>query len=311
MAVSSQLSHPERDNHRVYLNQLYSLYYQGISWGDQLCDIGYTGYPDPIFEDGDTSYTPDFLSVGPNGDVQHIDVKGFEHIEQHFGGDEPKIKSKMKDIVSDLTRYRDIDDRMVLDYLNKQNRSMNITTHEIVALIPYQIYDDYKRCIESVVHDNNLILWLIKPNESCSVWKAIGKHSSDDLDRHVNGPMEVYPDGTDLIRFTRDTRTALKKFEFVKKLLNYCCRENKREFRFDAIDEVMVGTRPAMLEHLPKPERTEEWRRYMHTLLNRLDLVKHSDSVENSYIWKKKRFIRDSRDRGQILKNVRSELEID
>jgi hypothetical protein len=297
------------DLHRVYLNHLYALYHEGISWDRQLCDIGYQGYPDPYYE-GSEVYTPDFLAFGlDSSDVQHIDVKGFEYIEDHFEGDKDDIKSKIASSISELTKYQSITDGMVESYLDDRGISFSPNTHEVVALLPYRIYDDYKETVERSIQENNLILWVIKSNSSSSIWKASGTHANSRLNDELSNRLSPYP-ATDLVQYTRQTKTAIKMYKFIEKLVKYCARERTRSFYFDEIDEVMISTRPPLLGHLPKKEREDVWGDYVYNLLHQLNFIKHGEG-ENEYVWKRKRFTTEPRDRKQILSNTKDKLGLE
>lgn len=309
--ASTTFNHLEwNDRHTLYLNQLYTLYHDGISWHHQLCDIGYGGHPDPLYEGEAGTYTPDFVAYGESGDIQHIDVKGFENIAQHFEGDEEKIADKIESRISDLQKYQEITDEMVSDYLAQKGEDVDVLCHEIVALVPYEVYADFKATIESTVNDNGIILWLIDANGESEIWKAVGEHTIDELNDELNNRLKAYPNGKDLIQFTRDTQEEIKKYKFLEKLLKYCSREKQREFEFDEVDEIMTSVRPPLLSHLPKWEREEIWREYLYSLLHHLEVLEHGEG-ENQYKWKKKRFTTETRDRKQILSKAKSQLDLD
>lgn len=290
------------EEHTLYLNHLYALYHSEIAWERQLCDIGYIGHPDPIFEDESSTYTPDFVAYGSEGDVQHIDVKGFEYIESHFDGEEEDICDKIAESISDLTKYREITDDMVVEYFEGRGHSVEPSHHEVVALLPYEIYDSYKATVEDAVRESDLILWLIRTNGESKIWKAVGTHSTTGLNEELNSKLRVYP-ATDLVQFTRQTRTSIKKYKFTEKLLKYCAREQKRTFKFEEVDDVMTQTRPPLLGHIPQEEREETWTEYVYSLLHHLELIEHGEG-ENEYRWKKSRFLTEPRDQHQILKEA-------
>lgn len=301
------------DHHKIGLNQLYTLYYSGIDWEKQLYDIGYRGHPEPIFYGEDRNFTPDFLAVGDNGDIQHIDVKGFENIEDHFDGDQDKARNKIKETLSDLSKYREITNEMVNDYLRKSDEDIDIVTHEIVALIPYSIFTEYKSAIESVVRRGDIILWLIEFNGESEIWKAIGNHSNSELNSELNNRLVAYPEGNDLIQFTRQMDTNILRLKFAERLMKYCCREkssNSREFHFEEVDTAMIDSRPPFFRHLPKQEREEFWQRFIYGMLHHLEVLEHGDD-KDTYRWKKKRFIDEPRDRNQILSQIKDNLGIE
>jgi hypothetical protein len=309
MATSVSRHRAWGDKHTLYLNNLYALYHKQVSWAQQFCDIGYQGFPDPKYETKNKEYTPDFLSVGKQGDIQHIDVKGFENIEDHFDGREDDIKDKIRNSLSDLAKYRGITDTMVSEYLLEKGVRTEPTAHEIVALLPYKIYDKYKPTVEDIIRTEDLILWVIDINGGSGLWKVIGNHNSTNLNDHLEEKIETYPAANDLIQFTRDTETAIKKYKFAEKLVKYCAREQTRTFNFDQIDAIMTEIRPPLLEHLPEQERADIWRTYTYTMLHNLEVIEHGEA-ENQYIWKKKRFLREPRDRNRILEAVKDELGV-
>jgi hypothetical protein len=281
-----------------------------ITWEWQLCDIGYKGYPDPRYRDGGDIYTPDFLAIGQDQDIQHIDVKGFEHLEEHFNNDKEKVSNKINDTISELTKYRNINDEMVRRYLEKRGRDITPRYHEIVVLLPYKVYESYKSVVESSVRSNDLILWIVQTNGESEIWKAVGQHKNEELNNELNSGLRAYPSSNDLIQFTRQTETAIKKYNFIKRLVKYCSRNRTRSFHFDDVDSIMTGNRPRLLYHLPREEREEIWSNYLYSMIHHLELLEHG-SGENEYRWKKKRFVGASRDQHQIYSKAKSQLGLD
>jgi hypothetical protein len=304
--------------HDLILNKLYTLYNEGVEPEfAHLLQLGYKGYPDPKFEDGDEEWTPDFLAVSDNADAQIIDVKAFEEVKREYDSEED-IKDKIRKSISDLTRYRNITGSLIERYLENYGDVQFFPKNiEVVALVPENIYESYQDVIDSAVENSNLTLWIFEENDEERIKLELGGHSVEELNKKLDGSsnpggVEVYPEGADLIRFTRQTDERKIKYHFASRMLSYCVRESKIGFSFEEVDLAMVDYfRTPMLGHLPKEERTQVWKDCMKTLLSRLDLVSKRQDHTDSYEWEKPGAIKQPRYRNNILDDVKSQLGLD
>lgn len=308
------------DDHTYYLNKLYSLYSKAISWPDQIRDIGYEGFPDPRFESPNGEpLTPDFLSINSKedaiNDIQIIDVKGFENVGDHFG-DKEDAENHVKQTIEELEKYVRITDDMVTAYLSKLDLKYNPGIQEVVVLIPEGMYRKYETKINAAVENKGLILWIIEQNSEEYVWKRKGKHENPNLNRKLeggsgSGGVRTYPGRDDLIRFTRDTDTDLRKYHFTHTLMTFCARNGSREFHFDDVDEIFTIERsPPMFGHLAREEREEIWRSCLYTLIERFGLLEQVPGKKNTYRWTKSGFLNQARYRSNIIDEVGKELGV-
>jgi hypothetical protein len=303
------------DPHNYSLNKLYTLYRPEMSVTGNLADLGYEGFPDPRFkpEDGNPS-NPDFLAIGSDGDAQIIDIKGFNNIEKYLDERE-EIEEKIESKIEELEKYRDITPEMVSDYLSMWGRTIEPDHHELVVLIPSDVFQEYDETIENVSNESGIRVWVLDENSVEHLWVASGTHYNSDLHTELkkNGShgIEVYQGGKDLIRFTRDTDKDIVRFFFVANITAYCAYEGKKTFYFDEIDDVLTEEqKPPMFGHLPPDERENIWIDCMNSMLDRFELVTRRDTVRDSYEWERKRFLSQPRDRFKILEEVGQDLGI-
>lgn len=304
MAVSSYQALSWDDRHTVYLSHLYTLYCEQIYWDRQLCDIGYHGYPDPIYESDDKEITPDFLAFGDNGDVQHIELLACNGLNS-----KPDPEVALKSQLNQVSEFDDISPDMVSSYLSLHGDQYEPETQEVVVLLPSEVYDSHQNMIQEEVDKQGHILWLIQTNGSAEIWKEAGTHANLDLDSELEDPYESYPDGTDLLQFTRGTNKDQLRFAFTHRLIKHCSRETKRKFEFEEVDEIMTQ-RPPMLGHLTKEERENKyWPGFLFSLINRFELLETTG--QNEYQWTKKQFVKEPRYRQRILKELAHQLDLE
>lgn len=303
MAVSAFQQLSWRDKHTIYLSHLYSLYSEEIMWDRQLCDLGYTGIPDPRYTNG-VEYTPDLLAFSSKGDVQHFKIIDCKDIDAD-SSPERYLEREFEEV----SQYQNISEEMIKEYVSLHNKTISADIQEEVVLLPEDRYKKHKDIIQRLVSEHDVILWLIEINGSAAIWKELGDHSNMDLDSQVRDQYNSYPDGTDLLQFTRKGDSDTLKYAFIHKLVKYCSRNNQRKFTFEEIDEVMVDVRPQILYHLPATERKNRWRDCMHTLLNYIEEVEQVE--ESTYQWKKKQFIKEPRYRNRLLNEVSEQLGLE
>jgi hypothetical protein len=303
------------DPHTYALNKLYTLYRSEMSLTGNLTDIGYEGFPDPQFEKADGHpLTPDFLSVGAGGDAQIIDVKGFENIEE-YSEDREEAEDKIEATIRSLEKYSEVTSEMVADYLDRWDITAEPDYHELVVLVPIEVYDDYTDTIETASSAENIRVWTLDDNSTEHIWLAQGPHRNDELHRELQlndgTGITVYEGGKDLIQFTRDTDRDVVKFYFVANMMTYCAHEGKQTFAFDEIDRILTREqKPPMFGHLPPGEREEMWIDCMNSMLDRFELVSRRDTVRDEYKWEKTRFLDQPRDRFKILEDVGDDLGV-
>lgn len=305
MAVSTHIEIGWRDIHTVYMSHLYTLYKQNImTTTPQLCDIGYTAYPDPIYTQGSAEHKPDFIAFSESyGDVQHISVCDFD------GVDPDQIEIEVEKKLTAISDFNQITDQMVSEYLDLRNIDFSPSLHELVALIPAGIYDSHSTIIDEIANDENLIIWVIETNGSASIWKTFGGHQNLDLDTEIESTYQSYRNGTDLLRYTRGSNEDRLKFEFTQRLVKHCAREGDRGFHINDVDAVMVENEPPVLGHLTPEERERYWRRCMHSLINRFEMV--DSTGRGNYEWTKKQFVKETRYRQQILDKMKMKLGLE
>ncbi|ELY95155.1 hypothetical protein C483_02286 [Natrialba hulunbeirensis JCM 10989] len=308
MAVSPYQQLSWNDPHTVYLSQIYALYSRQISWGTQLCDYGYSGYPDPKLENGSETYEPDLLAFNSTGDVQHITVEDFSNLHTQFENDSQK-KIEIEDRLSDALKYANITDQMVTNYVELHGHDFTPSHHEIVITLSQDLYQKFEATISDMISENDLILWLINSNGTSRIWKELGTHSNMDLEDTICNKLEVYPNSSDLLHFTRNTDEALLKFEFCNRLIKHCSRERVAKVDFADIDRIMTQINPPMLGHLPRKERIKHWQKYMSSMLRRFNLMEKSKD-QNQYKWKKESLIKEPRYCNRILRDIQDNLEI-
>lgn len=308
MAVTSYPSVTWGDDHTYYLSQLYTLYCKQINWGDQLCDSGYEGYPDPKFEDGSTEFKPDLFAYGENGDVQHFAVVPFLDINK-ASAKSPK-EEQIEEKIEELEKYQNITNQMVLDYLEPWGEQPDLRdNHEIVILIREDFYQDHQTTINSKLAESDITLWLTSKNGSEKIWLEKGSHTNMGLEAMMEGKIEAYPGGNDLLQFSRGTDRKYLIYEFVQRLVKFCSRERQRAFHFSEIDDIMTEQRPRMLWQLSTPEREEYWKDFIYSLLNTHSVIEQTEN-QNEYRWKKQKFQSEPRYRKKILKELREDLGI-
>jgi len=300
------------DIHTYYLNKLYSIYHKETIWDQHLYDIGYRGFPDPIFYlKSDNFLTPDFLAIGmKEKDVQIIDIKGFQNIEKNLNSQE-EVEEKIASKIMKIRKYEKINKNMISHYLSYRQIDFKSNKEEIIALIPSKIYQKYTKSIKEGA-GNKIIVWVIESNKKCYIWKAHGSHLNpvlnDFLDSKNKG-ISIYPGREDLIRFTRNTPKKIIKFCFIEKMMTYCSRKSIKKFNFDEIDSILTRTDLPMFPHLLRKEREEIWRYCMHTMMSRFHLIKKG-RLRNQYEWDKSRFLEQPMDRNSILENIAKKLKI-
>ncbi|MFD1641803.1 hypothetical protein [Halohasta litorea] len=300
MSLSSYYDLSWNDSHTQCLSRLYSLYFDEIFWEDQLLDIGYNGHPDPTYDLDAGVSQPDFIAYNTDGDVQHISIIDIDATPPE--NEKELIESEL----SQLEKYEEISEEMINKFLSLRNKSLSVNHQETVALVTDKTYNNHRDKFKSVVQELGIILWSIKEQDTPLIKKVSGEHASIELNRMLNSGVNVFPDGDDLLYFSRNTDSSLIEFEFIQRLLTYCSRETKREFTFDEVDEIMIRTRPPMLRHIPQNERIEYWKEYVYRLLNDHQLLEQTGS--DRYQWKKKRFTSEPRDRKRILSKIKDKL---
>lgn len=306
MAISTYQELSWDNSQSFYLSQVWSLYCRQIDWDWQLCNLGYYGYADPRFENGDPS--PDILAFHPQGDVQHIHIECFQDYDSP--SDENTDKSQISEVITNISESKSVSDQTVTTYLSKRDdHDFTPTTQEVVCVLSSEIYEEYSADINREVKEKDIILWLIEPNGKTAIWKETGSHSNLTLDDEISNRLKAYPSSNDLLKYTRSTDRDRLKYEFIQRLSRHCGRMNQLSFAFEEADEIMVSTHPPILGHLPEEVRKEEyWADFLWTMLNRLDLLKQSEEEPDRYRWTEKRFIREPRHRHKILSRVQSFL---
>jgi len=308
MAVSSYPTVSRDTGHAYYLSQLYTLYCEKISWREQLCDTGYYGFPDPRFENGNEEYTPDLFAFGKDGDVQHFSVELFPELDTI--SEEDQRADYIADTLRSLDRFRNIENDMIRDYLGPWSCDPSLRDdHEIVALLPEDTYSAYTSTIKEVVDEKDLIIWTFLSNGSESIRLQEGSHSNLDLMTRVENSLQPYPEGADLLRFSRKTDRKYLLYEFVQRLVKYCSRERQRSFTFAEVDDVMTEMRPRMLWQLSREEREDYWKDFIYSLLNTHEVIEQT-SNQNEYRWVRVKFQTEPRYRSKILTELKEDLGI-
>lgn len=303
------------DPHAYTLRKLWTLYRVDMSGLGNLSEIGYKGYPDPLFEDdSDGAYTPDFLAIGENGDVQIIDVKGFENIETYLDG-RSEVEDKIGSVIEDLSKYDEITPPMVADYLSMHGISYRPDHHELVVLLPHRVYAKYETTVVSAAESAGLKVWVLDENSAEHLWLANGEHINQTLTNHISREsgrgIQVYRGGKNLLPFVRDTDKDIVRFYFVANITAYCGHKRKLEFRFDEIDDILVNEqRPKMFRHLPRSDREEIWKDCVRQMRDRFGLISRTPTINDTYEWEKKRFLKQPRDRHRIIQDVGEELGV-
>lgn len=305
MAVSSFQDLTWRDDHTVFLSHLYSLYHSGVfSRSEQLCDMGYRGFPDPKYETSNGTITTDFLAYNTQGDAQHISIIDGEGLSAY---NEPT--HRLVEQIQQAEKMNEISSEMVSDYLTLRDEDFIPKFQEHVLLLPNDLYTTHKGVLEEEIGDRDFILWLIETNGSAKIWKEHGKHTNLDLDSELDRVCNTYRSGTNLLQFTRGTSRNRLQFEFTQRLIKYCARHVQQSFSFEEVDNIMVSSQPPMLEHLTKREREEDyWREFIYTLIRRFSLLKAVGG--SKYKWKKQQFLREPRYRQQILNKLATKLDL-
>lgn len=310
MAISIQQAPTWHQDFTIYWSQLYTLYSREIFWKDQLCDIGYFGYPDPQYEINGNEFTPDLTAFHQDGDSHHVSIECFEEIKDKDGEYTAGHNETVVSTIQSLSKYHNITSKEVSNWLSLRDHEFEPSHQEIVVLIPASFYSIYNSTIDRVASEEDLIIWTIKPNGSSLIQKEHGKHSNRRLEDRISDGLKTYPSANDLLQFSRKTDTDHLKFQFVHKLVNHCSRENKLEFSFEEIDEIMTDSQPPILGHLPRDTREKDfWRKFLFSMLERFEIIEKGDR-ENTYRWKRKKFLNEPRYQSKILEDVRSELEI-
>lgn len=303
------------DPHGNSLRKLWTLYRIDTSGIGNLSQLGYKGYPDPLFKDENGGpFTPDFLAIGEDGDAQIIDVKGFENIEEYLDG-RSEVEAKIESVIEDLKKYENISPAMVSDYLSMQNVSYRPDHHELIVLLPHTVYTNYESTVIDVAEAADLRVWVLEENTSEHLWLAYGEHSNqtltDHIERGAGRGLQVYQGGKDLLPFVRDTDKDIVRFYFVANITAYCGHERKLEFRFDEIDDILVNElRPKMFRHLPKSERADIWKDCINQMRSRFELISRTTAIDDTYEWDRTRFLKQSRDRNRIVESVGEELGV-
>lgn len=302
MSVQDFQIHSHEDDHTIYLSQLYTLYSRDISWHTQLCDIGYIGYPDPKYEINGSVYKPDLLAFNEDGDIQHIEVLDLN------GLDSTSPENDIESRIQDVERFHEISDTSVEEYLEpREHEDFSPVTHEAVVLLPGGKFNQYDDMILEVVDENDLILWVIRPNGTSTITKEHGQHSNITLDNRMSSSIDAYPKGDDLLQFTRETENYLIKYEFTQRLLSYCSRNRQREFIFSEIDLIMTEKRPPMLWQLTEEERADIWRECLYAMLHRFNLIEQVGG--SAYQWKKQKILKETRYQNRMIEDVVEQLD--
>jgi hypothetical protein len=257
-----------------------------------------------MYESDGGEITPDFLAFGNNGDAQHIEVLACNGLDSK-ANPESELESEFEKV----SKFRDISPDMGSNYLSLHGDQYQPETQEIVVLLPFDVYESHESTIRNVIEDKDYILWLIQTNGSAEIWKEAGTHTNLDLDSELEEPYESYPDGTDLLQFTRETNKDQLRFVFTHRLIKHCSRETKRRFKFEEVDEIMIQ-RPPMLGHLTREEREDKyWPDFLYSLINRFELLETVG--QNEYQWTKKQFVKEPRYRQRILKELAQQLDLE
>ena len=303
------------DAHAYTLSKLTALYRVDMSGIGNLSDIGYQGFPDPIFvDDSIGTYTPDFLAVGKSGDAQIIDVKGFENIEDHLDT-RTEVEDKIESTVEELERYDDITTAMVVEYLDLHDIDFEPDFHELVVLLPHEVYSEYSTAVMNGAESADLNVWVLEDNGAEYLWLANGEHDNpelnDGIERGSGRGLQVPYSGRDLIPFARDTDRDIVRFRFVANLMAYCAHEGKQKFTFNEIDDILVNEQqPRMFTHLARKEREDIWIDCIHAMLDRFGIISQLPAVEETYEWEKTRFLSQPKDRFKILQDVGEDLGV-
>lgn len=292
------------DPQTLYISHLYTLYHRDFMINRQLCDMDYRGYPDPKYDDGSEVYKPDFLSFSPSGDAQHIRAHDF----QKNGLDNSPIQDRIESRLQETSKYNSISSSAVSEYLSLHEEDFTPQVNEAVALVPEEIYNEHKEKIEPVAESNDVKIWLISTNGVAKIWKELGSHSNLDLDTELEEPYRSYPDGTDVLRFTRNSSENRLKFAFIKYLIKHCSRENMNTFTYEQIDDIMVSKRPPILGHITRSEREEHWQQFLYSMIHRFSLIEPNGNDE--YAWKKSQFLKEPRYRQSILADIKGQLDL-
>ncbi|MUV87830.1 hypothetical protein GJ631_15035 [Natronomonas sp. CBA1123] len=294
MAASISPSGGWVDDHTLILSQLYTLYDTAIKWNYQLCDEGYSGFPDPIYYDDNEKYTPDLLAYGEMGDAQHFGVCGVN---------EQSVVEELEEIQP----YHNIDEDSISEFLELYDRDFTPNIQETVAIIPKTKFIANEEDLLRIANEREIIIWSINFDSSKEISKECGTHSNATLEGIISDGLRPYPDGRDTLRYTRDTNPSILKFEFIDRLVRSCSREKIHEFSFNDVDGFMIDIDPPLLAHLPRKEREgEHWEEYLHTMIFRFDLIEPIGDDE--YRWEEKRFVDESRYRSRILERIKDEL---
>jgi len=310
MAVTPKNPSSWQNDFTIYWSQLYTLYAREIFWHDQLCDNGYTGFPDPQYGIDELAREPDLTAFHEEGDTQHIGIRCFEQLKTTEGDFKGDSLDYVREAIEQVSKFNSIPKSEVSDWLDVRGIDFEPTNQESVALIPKELYELYEEDIEEISSSENVLIWTIEPNGSSTIKKRRGSHSNRRLESAISSGMETYPNADDLLRFSRRTNTDYLKFAFVHKLVNHCARENKLEFSFEDIDEIMTESQPPILGHLPRETRENDfWRDFLYSMLTRFDLIDQSDQ-ENMYVWNKRKFLTEPRYQSRILEKVRNQLDI-
>jgi hypothetical protein len=271
--------------------------------------MGYFGRPDPALLDSSAKkLTPDFISYGVQGDVQILDVKSFDKLDD-LPTPEERV-GKIEERISELERYHDIDGSSVVDYFSKFHVLVR-DRQELIVVVPETIYATYKDVVEEASKRCSAILWKIDV-DTRKLIKISGTHIANRLEQLMNGGINLYPTFPDLIFFTRDSRKERVLIQFIEHLVSCLVNEHRIEFSFDEVDGIVTDSkrsRPPIFEHLPVEERKESWRYYLQRCID-LGVIVGSRSRPNSYVLAKPTVLEIPYARNRILDEVRKKLRL-
>ncbi|MGD2249811.1 MAG: hypothetical protein PVF58_15490 [Candidatus Methanofastidiosia archaeon] len=287
------------DMHTILLNYVYSLYYRPFRQYAPLATIGYWGNPDPRFG----AITPDFISCGVEGDVQIIDIKSF------YRDDTGEFEYICEDVVQKLEKtykkYSAIELLNVKPYLKIHKANREPKAIEVVFVLLNEVFEE---CFSSKTEvSGNYIIWVFDfKNDSPILKKVLGNHKQQDLEKTVQ-KIFFKPDLHMLIRYFRNSSLKNIKLCFSQYLMHSCLQDQKIDFAFDEIDDIMVTSQLPLLGHLSKKERGDFWRSCLRFLVDVAKVVKPSKKGPSHYTWEAK-ILRSPYYREQTLEKIKEKL---
>jgi hypothetical protein len=278
MDSSASLWAKSTDMHTIILNYVYSLYFKPFRHYAHLAAIGYWGKPDPYLG----AVTPDFISCGTNGDVQIIDVKSF------YREDKKEFDVSCKVVAENLekvyNKYNAVTPFDIIPYFKTHKVKINPETIEVVFIVPHNIFDKCLPFIQTKMSEN-LVIWTFDSTSDPPCFrKVLGTHNHNALEESVQElVLTPYPEM--LVRYFRNSSIKDIKRCFSMYLLHSCLQDQIIDFAFDEIDDIMINSRPPLLNHLSKKEREDFWRRCLRFLVDVAKVVTPSRKGPNYYTW--------------------------